>query len=46
MRYRALIRDAINTHDWSLIGLSPKAIQDIREKLSKLDNEKLSKLGK
>jgi hypothetical protein len=38
MRYRAIIRDAINTRDWSLIGLSPKSIAQMRDKLAELDD--------
>jgi hypothetical protein len=37
MRYRTIIRNAINTRDWSLIGLSPKSIQMMRDKLAELD---------
>ena len=33
MRYRSIIRNAISTRDWSLIGLTPKAIAESREKV-------------
>ncbi len=36
MRYRAIIRNAISTHDWSLIGLTPKAIAEMRDKIALL----------
>jgi hypothetical protein len=36
MRYRAIIRNAINTQDWSLIGLTPKAIAEMRDKIAQL----------
>ena len=35
MRYRSIIRNAINTQNWSLIGLTPKAIAESREKLAR-----------
>jgi len=37
MRYRGIIRNAIQTQNWSLIGLTPKAIAQMREKIAQLD---------
>jgi hypothetical protein len=39
MRYRGIIRNAIQTQDWSLIGLTPKAIAEMREKIAQLGLE-------
>ena len=39
MRYRGIIRNAIQTQNWSLIGLTPKAIAQMREKIAQLDEQ-------
>ena len=36
MRYRAIIRNAISTQNWSLIGLTPKAIEESRDRIAAL----------
>ena len=36
MRYRGIIRNAIQTQNWSLIGLTPKAIAEMRDRIAQL----------
>ena len=38
VRYRNIIRNAIQTQNWALIGLTPKAIAQMREKIAQLDD--------
>jgi hypothetical protein len=42
MRYRGIIRNAIQTQNWSLIGLTPKAIAQMRDKIAALGLDDLN----